>query len=448
MKPEKSDKKTSLCPIHDFLSENAEKRKIRCYMPGHKGRENPLDITEINGADSLYESDFFGSDPGIIAQSEKNASRLFGTVQTLYSCSGSTLAIQTMLALAKQKSRGKDHIIAGRYSHRSFISSCILLGLTPSWVYPQSYLGADISVWDIESKINDRTMAVFINSIDYYGGISDIKSIGELCRKHGIPLLVDNAHGAYLKFAVNDRHPITLGADMCADSAHKTLPVLTGGAYLHIGNKKYCENAKETMSLFGTSSPSYLILDSLDRCNRELLENPDRIKELCRKIAVLKCELAAIGHRITQSDDMRLVLDCRAMNSTGFKAAEILSEFGIECEYADEYKCVLLFGWSTSDEDLQTVLEVMRANTPPLFGCYSLPPQAEQIRTTSRIPPAKAYFQMKQKTELKNAVNKICGSIVAPCPPGVPLIMPGEIITKATADILARRGVKYVDTVI
>ncbi len=445
---EKSDKQSSLCPIHDFLTKNAQSHRIRCYMPGHKGVENPLDITEINGADSLYESDFFGSAPGIIAQSERNASRLFGTVQTLYSCSGSTLAIQTMLALAKQKSGGKDHIIAGRYSHRSFINTCILLGLTPSWVYPQSYLGADISVWDIESKINDRTMAVFINSVDYYGGRSDIKAISELCKKCRIPLLVDNAHGAYLKFTEKDRHPITLGADMCADSAHKTLPVLTGGAYLHIGNKKYCENAKETMSLFGTSSPSYLILDSLDRCNKELTEHPNAIKELCQKITVLKCELSAMGHHIAPSDDIRLVLDCRAMNSTGFKAAEILSEFGIECEYADEYKCVLLFGYSTSDEDIKTIREVLKANTPPLFACYSLPPQAEHIRAACSISPAKAFFKMKQRIELKYAVGKVCGTVVAPCPPGVPLIMPGEIISQAAADMLARRGVKYVETVI
>jgi len=100
-------------PIHDFLVKNSESHTIRCYMPGHKGTENPLDITEINGADSLYDTDTNGG-KGIIAQSEKNASRLFGSKRTLYSCSGSTLAIQTMLTLAKMRGNGKDHIVAGR----------------------------------------------------------------------------------------------------------------------------------------------------------------------------------------------------------------------------------------------------------------------------------------------------------------------------------------------
>ena len=124
-------------PIHDFLVKNSESHTIRCYMPGHKGTEDPLDITEIDGADSLYDTDTNGG-KGIIAQSEKNASKLFGSKRTLYSCSGSTLAIQTMLTLAKLRGNGKDHVIAGRYSHRSFINSCILLGLIRPGYIPKN----------------------------------------------------------------------------------------------------------------------------------------------------------------------------------------------------------------------------------------------------------------------------------------------------------------------
>ena len=173
-------------PIHDFLVKNSESHTIRCYMPGHKGTEDPLDITEIDGADSLYDTDTNGG-KGIIAQSEKNASKLFGSKRTLYSCLGSTLAIQTMLTLAKLRGNGKDHVIAGRYSHRSFINSCVLLGLIPSWIYPEEYLSAAVTPESIEAKINSRTLAVFINSIDYYGGMSNISAIAEVCHSHGIP---------------------------------------------------------------------------------------------------------------------------------------------------------------------------------------------------------------------------------------------------------------------
>ncbi len=424
-------------PVHDFLVKNKNDRKVRCYMPGHKGTENPFDITEIEGADSLYEAE-----NGIIGCSEKNASMIFGTEKTLYSCSGSTLAIQTMLALAKAKGRGKDHVIAGRYSHRSFINTCILLDLVPSWVYPKEYMSCDISPDDIEDKINERTLAVFINSIDYYGGMSDIKAIANICHKHGIPLLVDNAHGAYLKFTEEDKHPITLGADMCCDSAHKTLPVLTGGAYLHIGNSKYGADAKETMSLFGTSSPSYLILDSLDRFNAEITNRPDHIRKLCNEIKLLKSDLISFGHFLHKSDEMRITVDCRAGFSTGFKVADILREFGVECEYADEYKCVLLFGWNTSGEDIETVREIFKATPPTEFALISPPDLPVMIKTMSPASPAKAYARLKRTVTLPEALNKICAEIIAPCPPGIPLVMPGEIITQQVIDILSTKGIK------
>lgn len=277
--------------------------------------------------------------------------------------------------------------------------------------------------------------------------MSNISEIARVCKKHRIPLLVDNAHGAYLKFLSGDKHPITLGADMCADSAHKTLPVLTGGAYLHIADEKYCEYAKPTMALFGSSSPSYLILDSLDRCNEQLVNTPGRIRELAYKIAKLKEEVAAFGYTLSPSDDMRLVLDCAATYGTGTKAAAVLSEFGIECEYADEYKCVLLFGWSTSDEDLATVREVLKANDASDFAKYELPAPPEHIVTSQAMQPAKAYFGMKYKMNINDAVGKTCAVSVAPCPPGIPLIMPGETITEQAAKILMKHGIDKIDVV-
>lgn len=430
-------------PIHDFLVRNGEKRLVRCYMPGHKGSENICDITEIEGADSLYDCDDNGG-KGIIAQSEKNASKLFGSKKTLYSCSGSTLAIQTMLALAKERGSYKDHVVAGRYSHRSFINSCILLGLIPSWIYPEEYLSAVITPESVEAKINSRTLAVFVNSIDYYGGMCDISSIAEVCHAHGIPLLVDNAHGAYLKFAPFDLHPITLGADMCADSAHKTLPVLTGGAYLHIANDKYTGRAKQAMSLFGTSSPSYLILDSLDRCNAALASDNGHIAMLCSEITKLKKFAADVGYVLSPSDYMRITFDCAAMHSTGYAMASMLREFGIECEYADEYKCVLLFGYGTTDIDFETIKTVISANSPDTLYESSLPLPPVHIATQTVCQPSKAYFGEKVRMPLDMSVGKTCASVTAPCPPGIPLLMPGEAVTPEAASVLKERGLKEI----
>ena len=139
-------------PIHDFLLEYARIHTVRCHMPGGKGLNSPIDITEIDGADSLYESS------GIIRESEANAARLFGAGATLYSCSGSTLAIQTMLA-AVQPLTGKRRIAAGRYCHKSVVCSCGLLGLDINWIYPDRFLGTDISPEAVEAAIDADTGA-------------------------------------------------------------------------------------------------------------------------------------------------------------------------------------------------------------------------------------------------------------------------------------------------
>ena len=435
-------------PIHDFLEKTTKKCFVRCYMPGHKGSENPFDITEIEGADSLYDTDFFSKNAGIIAKSEQNASKLFGSEQTLYSCGGGTLAIQTMLALAKEKGGGRDHVLAARYSHRSFINTCVLLGLTPTWVYPQEYMSAAVTAQDIAAKLNSRTLAVFVNSIDCYGGMSDIAAIAEVCHAADMPLIVDNTHGAYLKFAPVDLHPITLGADMCADSAHKTLPVLTGGAYLHIANKKYCKSAKQLESLFGSSSPSYLILDSLDRCNAEIANHPKKIGELCRKISSLKAKLCDAGYALSTSDYLRITLDCTAMNTTGYVLSAMLREFAIECEYADKYRCVLLFGYGTTDIDLDTVWQVLSANPPMSFAVQNPPAMPKHIKPQWGCVPTKAYFSEFTTVPVMKAVGKICARSASPCPPGIPLVMPGEKITVDCARALKDMGINELSVVI
>ena len=226
-------------PICDFVRAYNEKSPVRLHMPGHKGAPflgcEALDITEFDGADDLFCPD------GIIEKSEKNASEIFGA-HTFYSTGGSTLAIQTMLRLFLLYSKERNvppKILAARNVHKAFINAAALLNIDVDFIYPKSaasYYSCPIKKSDVERALSSDSSvsAVYITSPDYIGNISDIKGISEICKKRGVLLLVDNAHGAYLKFLKDDLHPIALGADMCCDSAHKTLPVLTGGAYLHI----------------------------------------------------------------------------------------------------------------------------------------------------------------------------------------------------------------------
>jgi arginine/lysine/ornithine decarboxylase len=251
-------------------------------MPGHKGVSflgvEDRDITEVEGADVLY------SPSGIIAESQDNATVLFESGKTVYSTEGSSLCIRAMVYLAVMQARKngkKPLILAARNAHKTFMSAVALLDAEVEWFSPslrESVLSCRIDAAELDKKIekmSELPVAVYITSPDYLGTVSDIAGISEICKKHGILLLVDNAHGAYLKFLPVSRHPIDLGADLCCDSAHKTLPVLTGGAYLHVSKgapRIFYDMVTEAMSLFASTSPSYLVLQSLDLANKYMAE--------------------------------------------------------------------------------------------------------------------------------------------------------------------------------
>ncbi len=422
-------------PIHDFLKKYAESSTVRCHMPGGKGANNPFDITEINGADSLFECD------GIILESEKNAASLFGSGATLFSCGGSTLAIQGMLGTLREITN-KNTIIAGRYSHKSLINTAIFLGFDIKWAYPEEYLGTDITITGIEPLIDSDTAAVFINSIDYYGGEADISAIAELCRKYGIYLLVDNAHGAYKVFT--DNHPIKY-ADMVADSAHKTLPALTGASYLHLKNPDLRNTAKAAMNMFGSSSPSYLIMDSLDLCNRFIADKKDNALRIIHNISVLKGWLADIGYILKKSDSVRITIDCCEYGYTGNEFAEILRKKGAECEMSDERYVVLLFSVYQNPTDFMRLFKML--DSIPKKPALTIK-KHEVLRPEKVMSPRQAYFSKKITVAVNESFGKICGGVHTPCPPCVPLVMPGEYIDEKVIAGLMRYGVKTVDTVL
>ena len=403
-------------------------------MPG--GKENPIDITEIDGADSLFECS------GIIRSSEENAAALFGANKTLYSCGGSTLAIQTMLALAKAYRPEKKRVAASRYCHKSLVSACILLDLHIDWIEPASFLSCEVPPKAVEDAVASSTLCVFIQSIDYYGGQCDISALSQVCKSHNIPLLVDNAHGAYRVFTQN--HPLLQGADLTADSAHKTLPCLTGGAYLHINKDApsfFSERAKEMMSLFGSSSPSYLILDSLDLCNRHIFLEKEKAENTMEQIKRLKENLSNMGAVLRESDPMRITVDAEKYGYSGFDLSQALAENNIICEYADQKYTVLLFSTAQPLTDFPKILAAFK-NIPKKTPFETPLPT---LSIPKRVMPlTKAVFSPSKEIPLDNAKEKICGAITTPCPPCVPVIMPGEIFTDKEISALRMWGVKTV----
>ncbi len=438
-------------PICDFLEHYQSSGITRFHMPGHKGHAflgcEPWDVTEVSGADSLYEAE------GIIARSEENATELFGSGRSVYSTEGSSQCIRAMLYLALNHcpEGTAPVIVAARNVHKAFVYAAALLDFEVVWLWPdgesQSLCGCPICAENLERTLKSLPAppaAVYLTSPDYLGGMADIAVLSEICHRYGTILAVDNAHGAYLRFLSPSQHPLDLGADICCDSAHKTLPVLTGGAYLHLSHRTSAamrENAKSAMALFGSTSPSYLILASLDRCNRYLADGyRSRLSDTIALIQTIREELNQNGWQTAPSDPLRITISASACQ-TGSDLANLLRQNAIECEYADPESLVLMLTPENDPEDLHALVTVLGKNTAGTQHHRSLPlAKGEQI-----VSIRKALFAPHEVVPAKNALSRICGTPTVACPPAIPIAVSGERIGQAALELFAHYGIETVD---
>lgn len=440
-------------PIADFVRNYQKQNMTRFHMPGHKGKSflgcEAFDITEVCGADTLYEAE------GIIAESEANATRLFGTGRTVYSTEGSSQCIRTMLYLCMQNicSTSTPKILATRNVHKAFVYAAALLDLEVEWLLPEddmhSLCSCNVSPNEIEKRLQDMEtlpIAVYVTSPDYLGGELNIKAIADVCHKYGVILAVDNAHGAYLRFLNPSKHPIDMGADICCDSAHKTMPVLTGGAYLHIHKnapKRFSDNVKQAMALFGSTSPSYLTLASLDLCNQYL--EHDYGKKLCETIEhlnELRRTLTDAGWQIANSEALKLTI--RAPKGLlGTEIAKKLRQNQVECEYADSEYLVLMATPENEEEDYQKLQDVLGINGLE----YSKHTVFGRLNCKKAMSIRNAVFAEHELVPVSNALGRICGVPCVSCPPAIPVVISGEVIDKESIAILEYYGMQMIDVV-
>ncbi|MBO4323729.1 MAG: aminotransferase class V-fold PLP-dependent enzyme [Clostridia bacterium] len=419
-------------PIDDFLKKYNRQNAVRLHMPGHKGKGefNRYDITEIDGADSLYHAS------GIIAESEKIAGEIFGA-HTFYSTEGSSHCIRAMARLICEYaySKGKKPVIwAARNAHKAFITAIALTGSEVKWLISENaenYLSCKVSAEKLDALFasSELPTAIYITSPDYLGNIADIKGISKVCKKYGVVLAVDNAHGAYLKFLSPSAHPIDLGADICCDSAHKTLPALTGSAYLHVSKSApeiFIEGAKNALALFGSTSPSYLILRSLDRLNLTLSNGyQTKLIEFCSKLKSFKDSLCEYGYKLIGDEELKITVDCKAYGYTGDVFATIMRLVDIVPEYYDDDLVVMMFTPEISGKTIKK-LERFFKSIPKrkaiidLYPDFSLPSTALSIDN--------AYKKPSETISVDDAAGRICAEDEVACPPAVPIIVSGEII--------------------
>lgn len=456
-------------PIWDFVKQYKESDVSRFHMPGHKGIRRigveDYDITEIKGADSLYEAD------GIIAESERIASELFGSGATFYSTEGSSQCIRTMLYLAMMHAKKSDSnesskksrpfVVAARNVHKAFIYAAALLDFDVEWLWPEGKMHSLCSCPVTPKQVNNvlkrlkeegrNPFAVYVTSPDYLGHTADIKELAQICHAYDTLFLVDNAHGAYLHFLEPSLHPLDLGADMCCDSAHKTLPVLTGGAYLHISKSMHMEQymkVKQAMCLFGSTSPSYLTLSSLDLCNAQLAGTyRDRLKVFINLLDRIRKELAQAGWRVENSDPLRITIAVPD-HLTGNELAHMLRTNGIECEYADKEYVVCML----TPENTQVELEALVAFLKEKALCM----ETFRYTKTAKLPIAKAKQVMSIRDAMfcdsetimaEDAKGCICTTPTVGCPPAIPIAVPGELIEDNAIGLFLHYGIEKIEVV-
>lgn len=444
-------------------------------MPGHKlGGGVPrelaeellqLDVTEIDGTDNLHYPE------GIIREAQELAAKAFGADKTFFLVNGSTCGVQA--AILSVCARGQK-LIVGRDSHKAVAAGLILAGAAPVFVQPEFNeefsIPAEINQESIEEVLrsNPDASAVLITRPNYYGICSDIEKISSLVHSYGKLLIVDEAHGAHLCF--NDSLPpaaLRHGADICIQSAHKTLPAVTQGAYLHVkGNRVDMDRLSFNLKMLQTSSPSYIIMSYLDIA-RELMEREGRDKlealadtnawfgEEIERTGVYKVLSGRnLGIKVTQ-DYTRLVINIKGLGISGYRAEKLLREkYGTQIEMADYENLVIITTVADTRASLTKLLEALKALALTESG-QDMECRAEKLRSilkgkrgmedgNFKLLPWEAYYSGKEVLPLQKSEGRISADIITPYPPGIPLLYPGEIITDSCiqyiADIMAAGG--------
>lgn len=399
-------------------------------MPGHKGQTflgcEQYDLTEVAGADALYGAD------GIISESEKNAAELFGTGMTLYSTEGSSQCIRGMLYLVIQAWEKRYYgtgqrpvVVAARNVHSVFVYAAALLDFDVIWLWPENQTGSIcsclINADTLETILSDMKIppaAVYVTSPDYLGNQQDIEVFAKICHRHKTVLAVDNAHGAYLQI-------------------NKSAP------------ESFRENAKQAMALFGSTSPSYLILSSLDLCNAYLADGyREKLLHVSKKIEVLKEVLRSAGWKTVGTEQLKLTV---AMPETvsGTELADKMRENGIECEFADPDYVVLMFTPENQEKDFSRVEAffqnrdlIVSNNTKTKKNIY------DNYRNKRKLSIREAVFRSHRKVPIESAKGCICGSVTVSCPPAIPILVSGEVIEERDIELFRYYGMDTVDIVI
>lgn len=442
--------------LYDRLHQYSNSDYYGFHMPGHKrnaerfgsGLPYGIDITEIEGFDDLHHPD------GILKKAQEEASRVYGAGETRFLVNGSTAGILSAILGCTRKG---DQVLVGRNCHKSVYHAIYMNELEPVYLYPgfrpDIQLNTEISVSAVKAALNEhsRVKAVILVSPTYDGVVSDIRGIAGEVHKRGIPLIVDEAHGAHFGF-----HPyfpesaLRQGADVVIHSLHKTLPALTQTALLHVeGDLADRERIFRYLDMLQSSSPSYVLMAGIDRCihllgeKREELFAPyvEGLEKLRQRLAHLeKISLAETEHY----DRSKLVLSVAGADMTGRELyLRLLETYHLQLEMAAGSYALAMTSVGDTEEGFRrlgdALEEIDRSAGERPAGAAGLAgalPKNETVLTSARMEELSGEKESVRKLPLEECAGHVSAEYAYLYPPGIPVIVPGERISRESVEML------------
>lgn len=461
-KPRSIQLNQSRAPLYEAVVSYVRKHKISFHTPGHKhGSAIPaafrrfvgetvfdMDLTLLAEVDSLHEPQT------VIRDAQALAAAAYGSDASFFLVNGSTVGNQTMILSTCQPG---DLVLVPRNAHQSVLAGVLLAGCEPIFMKPEVHrdlgLYTNVTVGTVEAALKrwPQVKAVLISSPTYHGIAADVARIAELVHEHGLPLLVDEAHGPHLKF--HDELPASAmesGADMAVQSTHKILAGMTQASLLHARAERIdLGRVRKVLKLLTTTSPSYILMSSIDMARRQMalegkrllgraLKMARRAREEVNKIEGLRCfGRESIGQAgIYDLDETKLTIACSGTGMTGYEVArELNRKWGIQVEYADLFSVFLIIGFGNTDQEIKKLVTGLQ--TVALRARSRRKRRAKPVRwelpgfsARPAVNPRYAFFAPKETLSLEKAVGRVSAETISPYPPGIPLVVPGERLDK------------------
>jgi len=454
--------------IITFLTEHADKKTVSFHMPGHKGsaiyrrfgyddflrKMMDCDITEIPGADNLFQTE------GILKAAQERYAELYGVQRSYLLINGTSCGV--IAAVLASVPKGKKLVMA-RNSHKAIFNALVLADIQPVYAYPEIIdeygISGGITADEIERCLaeNPEAEAVILPSPNYYGICSDIRAIAEVVHKRGKILIVDQAHGAHLKFFRNagfadmPESAEEQGADIVVNSIHKTLASFTQSAVLNLNSGRVDHYVLEDkLQMMESTSPSYLLMGSLD-INAELLKEHGTtlMTEWHESLMHFYLEAPKVkGLRVIGSpldtdagismDITKINLDMSAVGIDGARLEELLMERGIFAELTTGPILMCMTGIGNTFGDSKRLIEALKDISACCGGASATPAKSSVtavLKEKLRLHPVP---QDKERIPLLEGAGRICASSIIPYPPGIPFICPGEELTEEVIQYIKR----------